>query len=399
MPTLSVPPVSPAHSLIPGTLALSPTWPDCWQLYYDYGAHVWVLTAGGGAVGWTTTLPYDCDGPNAFDNLLWNHTGYAPPAQITLWPLSDRICECPPVLGIPPVPGPHRVVTPQLGLIPQCCSNCYFVVCCSSPGGWLDGVALAVYLTSVGSYYLYQSSWLYLPGLTAVPYPGDLIWISAEVDCGIGGLLRWRLALTVGHSAPTEGAPIFPFNSTEYLDPVSISRTLVGTLCQPFLGKWFFDQVNTNTHFYNFIQPAAGPAGLDVTVTDVNVGCARSGSGPPSSACCTGNCGDANVAGTLTATLTAPTGCYVGVPPVINFICQPLLPFGHRWLQTSNFPYCGGSGPSVITCLSETLPPLWGDTAGHIITPQPGYTCFPFSAIYLITDGAGSSVTLTVVSP
>jgi hypothetical protein len=127
MPTLSVPPVSPAHSLIPGTLALSPTWPDCWQLHYDYGAHVWVLTAGGGAVGWTTTQPYDCAGPNTFDLLLWNHTGFAPPAAITLWPLSDQVCECGNSLSIPVLVGPHRVYPPTLagsGL------GCISTACC-----------------------------------------------------------------------------------------------------------------------------------------------------------------------------------------------------------------------------------------------------------------------------
>lgn len=67
---------------------------NCWRMYYHSGNARWELDGGNGLVRYTMASPFDCNGPNVFDQKLFDHTLQAP-ASITVYPLSPLPCSCP----------------------------------------------------------------------------------------------------------------------------------------------------------------------------------------------------------------------------------------------------------------------------------------------------------------
>ncbi len=134
--------------------------------------------------------------------------------------------------------------------------------------------------------------------------------------------------------------------------------------------------------------------------------CSSSGSGSGSGGgggnCCAGECGSSGVAGTLTATVTAKVGCFTSFPDTITWTCTDNGIGGHFWFPDSTSTVCGHTNPTSIYCAAGS-PPNFGYTnssGSSSATPaQAGYTCNPFSAVFLVDDGAGNTCTVTVVSP
>lgn len=143
-----------------------------------------------------------------------------------------------------------------------------------------------------------------------------------------------------------------------------------------------------------------GGGTLTATFTDGEL-CGSSGSGGGPGGCCDGICGTPGVPSVLTGTVTSKVGCFTTLPDTINFYCQD-SGAGHTWDAIVVEDYCGNVGPSAwqIKCSTGDGNLFWIGTPDlpgiRDTVPESGFTCVPFSAVYLLNDNAGNSVTITV---
>lgn len=133
--------------------------------------------------------------------------------------------------------------------------------------------------------------------------------------------------------------------------------------------------------------------------------------GSGSSTCCDGECGDLGVPTGLAGTVTDADGCLTDVPSSMDWTCIPSLNAGkHAFRAVAFDDYCGinGSGSNwTIDCAFDPTnnePVLRVETANMFgaaqflfIHPEPGWTCAPFSAVYLVADDVHNRATVTVV--
>jgi hypothetical protein len=137
----------------------------------------------------------------------------------------------------------------------------------------------------------------------------------------------------------------------------------------------------------------AHPADCTCVGTDGSTG-SGSGSGAASD-CCTGLCGDPGTPGTLTATVTDKTGDFTALPDTLDFDCTDSGANTHEWFAADSSAVACKTAHGNQPCL-ELVNPVSGPTLTY--PPEPGYTCSPFAAVYLVDDGAGNTCTVTVVS-
>jgi len=133
----------------------------------------------------------------------------------------------------------------------------------------------------------------------------------------------------------------------------------------------------------------------DITITATDPG------GGGNAACVTGGCGSAGVPATLTATVTAPVGCYVGMAGSFTLACQTFVSSGvtsHYW-QAASMPICGAAFAVPTVMGSTSAPPSLnlGLSAGAgTANADAGYSCSPFAAVFHVNDNAGNSCTVAV---
>ncbi len=176
----------------------------------------------------------------------------------------------------------------------------------------------------------------------------------------------------------------------------------------------------------------AGPTGIQVQYAGgdcvenpndcCDVACPESGSGSGSGSggtdCFCGACGAGGGPTTLTATVTSASGCYTSAPATIAYSCCSDTLGGvtfHAYAPVSTVTCCGqssgacnasgigiweiaGMGETCSSTIPFILMPM--NTGGNfVVQAQPGWTCNPFSAVFLVDDGAGDTMTVTVTSP
>ena len=156
--------------------------------------------------------------------------------------------------------------------------------------------------------------------------------------------------------------------------------------CETWTGTLVAPDVEGNTPATVSLAASCGP------------GCGSgSGSGSASggSSCCDGAC-----TGDLSATITGATGCYASLPALLSLRCINAGGDIHYWFYESP-SVCGGL-LLTVSCVhpdgSTGSPMLYVQrgTTSIAYTPQAGWTCSPFSAVYDVDDGAGDTMTVTV---
>ena len=104
--------------------------------------------------------------------------------------------------------------------------------------------------------------------------------------------------------------------------------------------------------------------------------------------------GDPGVPATLTATITSTTGCWAAGPATFAMGCLDDGAGSHFWSASSALGTCGAQLPDIACVAGVPTLSLGGGITP--VTAQAGYTCDPFSAVFLVNDGAGNSCTVTV---
>jgi hypothetical protein len=72
----------------------------------------------------------------------------------------------------------------------------------------------------------------------------------------------------------------------------------------------------------------------------------------------------------------------------------------HEWVASTSMTVCGHTftpsvGPANIPYPSGPIVPALSFPGLAEVGPNSGYSCYPFSAVYHIDDGAGNAVTIT----
>ncbi len=147
------------------------------------------------------------------------------------------------------------------------------------------------------------------------------------------------------------------------------------------------------------------PAILDTNIGGGSGSGSGSGGGTGTSCSCDGLCGDPGVPSTLAATFTSKVGAWAAMPDSATLSCSENGLGGHIWLAGGSLATVFGEPQlSEVGCgasFGNTGVPHWGWTgtsgSGHSVACDAGNTCLPFSAVFHVDDGAGNTMTVTVV--
>jgi hypothetical protein len=126
------------------------------------------------------------------------------------------------------------------------------------------------------------------------------------------------------------------------------------------------------------------------------------GGGTGISCSCAGGCSGV---GALTATYTDTVGAWTAMPDSATLPCQPVnAGADHAWYVVAGVATVFGQGQaSEIACGSGSASGVpifaWTDAdgVGHVVECEAGNTCSPFSAVFKVDDGAGNTMTVTVI--
>jgi hypothetical protein len=245
----------------------------------------------------------------------------------------------------------------------------------SAPGTALDGLSYRLVRESVNN--------LAWESITDGPLAGALLQFYCNEFAG-GVVGAWYLY--------SELQPLQPPGS---VDTFVATGTLVS--CFPSLEVTFFGVIAAGPDAGQFFSATVSG---DLSACAPTSGGGGTGSGGPN--CCAGDCGDPGVAATLTGTVTGATGCYASLPSTLDFGCGTITGGGHFWAVSPPVTICGQADSGfTVACFEGALSLEFFDApAGGAlrVAAQPGYTCSPFSAVFLVHDGQGNTMTVTVVS-
>ncbi len=150
---------------------------------------------------------------------------------------------------------------------------------------------------------------------------------------------------------------------------------------------------------FNYLVPTTcNVAASIVTLASVSGACGSSSGSGGGAFCCNLDC--TGIPSPLTGTITARMGCFTGAPGTATWACSS-GGTNNSW-NTGINTGCQVDDNLTIFCVigPPTSLGMQFTTPGGTFTvmAQPGYTCNPFSAVFLLDDGGGDSCTITLTS-